>query len=100
MLYEVITSRLAGIIVSGRDAGQVQEVAMMLGRTAPQTDTIQTLGPAPAPFAKLRGNTRYRLLVRADKAINIQKTISHWISQHKIPSSVRVYIDIDPQSFL
>jgi primosomal protein N' (replication factor Y) len=93
-------SRLAGIIISGREAQQVVDVATALGRTAPQGEGIQTLGPAPAPFARLRGKFRYRLLVRADKNINIQKTIAHWVDQHKIPSTVRVYIDIDPQSFL
>ncbi len=93
-------SRLAGIIIAGRDEYQVIEVAKALGKSAPQGPTIGTLGPAPAPFARLRGRYRYRLLVRADKEINIQKAIDSWVSQHKIPSTVRVYIDIDPQSFM
>ncbi len=98
-------SRLAGIIISGRDENQVLELAKELGRKAPQGTnekglSIQTLGPAPAPLSRLRGKYRYRLLVRADKEINIQKTISKWISSTKISSNIRVYIDIDPQSFL
>jgi primosomal protein N' (replication factor Y) len=93
-------SRLVGIIVSGRDEQQVVEIAKALGQSAPQGPQVQTLGPAPAPFARLRGRFRYRLLVRADKEINIQKTIETWIGAHKTPSTVRVYIDIDPQSFL
>lgn len=93
-------SRLVGIIVAGRDEGQVIEVAKELGRSAPQQEGITTLGPAPAPFARLRGKYRYRLLVQADKQIDIQKTIAHWTAQVKTPSTVRVYIDIDPQSFL
>ncbi|MCB1533065.1 MAG: primosomal protein N' [Alphaproteobacteria bacterium] len=93
-------SRLAGIIIAGREEFEVIEVAKALGKTAPQGPTIQTLGPAPAPLARLRGRYRYRLLVRADKSVNIQKTIEGWIGAHKIPSNVRVYIDIDPQSFL
>ncbi len=93
-------SRLAGIIISGRDEAIVKSVGVSLGRTAPQGKQIQTLGPAPAPMARLRGNYRYRLLVRADKSINIQKTLAHWVGAVKVPSTVRVYIDIDPQSFL
>jgi len=93
-------SRLVGIIVSGRDEGQVVETAKALGQTAPQEAGITTLGPAPAPFSRLRGKYRYRLLVQADKNLNIQKTISHWVKGVKTPSTVRVYIDIDPQSFL
>ncbi len=98
-------SRLAGIIVSGRDEDQVIEVSKALGMSAPQGKTkegqgIQTLGPAPAPFARLRGKYRYRLLVRADKNIDLQKTIGAWVHNIKTPSTVRVQIDIDPQSFL
>jgi len=93
-------SRLVGVIIAGRDEGQVIGVAKALGQCAPQGETIQTLGPAPAPLAKLRGRHRYRLLVRADKEINVQKTVRHWTRQVKTPSNVRVYIDIDPQSFL
>ena len=98
-------SRLAGIIVSGREESQVIDVAKQLGKTAPQgiTDkglSIQTLGPAPAPFAKLRGRFRYRLLVNADKPVHMQKILKDWVNSFKIPSTVRVQIDIDPQSFL
>ncbi len=98
-------ARLAGIIVSGRDEAQVVEVAKALGRTAPQGaskegQSIQSFGPAPAPFARLRGRYRYRLLVRADKKVDLQKTLAAWIEGVKTPSTVRVQIDIDPQSFL
>lgn len=93
-------SRLAGIIVSGREEGLVIEAAKILGKVAPQGEKIQTLGPAPAPFARLRGKYRYRLLVRADKNIDIQKTISLWLSSIKTSSKVRIQVDIDPQSFL
>ncbi len=93
-------TRLVGIIVAGRDEGQVIEIAKALGRTAPQGEKVSTLGPAPAPFARLRGKYRYRLLVQADKNIHIQKTIAAWVASVKCPSTVRIYIDIDPQSFL
>ncbi|MBI1301854.1 MAG: primosomal protein N' [Alphaproteobacteria bacterium] len=98
-------TRLAAIIVAGREEQQVLETAKALGKTAPQGVTeqgyrIQTLGPAPAPLARLRGKYRYRLLVRADKKIKLQETVAAWVHNIKTPSTVRVYIDIDPQSFL
>ncbi len=93
-------SRLVGIIVAGRDEGQVIEIAKALGRTAPHAEGISTLGPAPAPFMRLRGKYRYRLLVQADKNLNVQAAIAHWVGGVKCPSTVRIYIDIDPMSFL
>ena len=92
--------RLAGIIVSGRDEAQVMETARALGRSAPQGAGIQTLGPAEAPFYRLRGKYRRRLLVRAGKNIDIQKSIAAWIGAVKHPSTVRIQVDIDPQSFV
>ena len=97
-------TRLAGIIVSGRDESSVRDLANILSRSAPQGmnaqgHSIRTLGPAPAPLARLRGKYRYRLLVVADKGIHLQKAIERWLAAHKIPASVRVQIDIDPQSF-
>ena len=97
-------SRVVGVIVSGRDERQVADVSRALGQSSPNTKDdkgrmIQTLGPAEAPFYRLRGKYRRRLLIRADKTIDVQKSINHWLGTLKIPSAVRVQIDIDPQSF-
>jgi len=92
-------SRLAGIIVSGRDEKLVQEVSIKLAQTAPRGEGIDTLGPAEAPMYRLRGTYRRRLLVRADKSIDIQKALRYWLKSFKIPSTVRVQVDVDPQSF-
>jgi len=92
-------SRLAGIIISGRDEELVQQTALSLAQNAPRGEGIETLGPAEAPMYRLRGNYRRRLLVRANKPIDIQKAISHWVKTNKPPSAVRVQVDVDPQSF-
>ena len=92
-------SRLAGVIISGRDEGQVIQFSKDMAVCAPQGDLIQTLGPADAPMYRLRGRFRRRFLVRAAKQVNIQKTLAHWLKSVKTPSAVRVQVDIDPQSF-
>jgi primosomal protein N' (replication factor Y) len=50
-------------------------------------------------YARLRGKQRMRLLVRADKSVAMQPLLSRWVNGVKVPSGVRVYVDIDPQSF-
>lgn len=103
-MREVVTmppfGRLAGIIVSGLDEGNVDGVANALGRTAPYGEGILTLGPAPAPMALLRGRHRRRLLLKVDKSISIQKVLRNWLEPIRIPSNVRVQVDVDPYSFL
>jgi primosomal protein N' (replication factor Y) len=93
-------SRLAGIIVAGKDEQMVMEISRELGKCAPQGPDIHTLGPAEAPFYRLRGTYRRRLLIQADKKIDLQKAIDSWLANVKTPSTIRIYVDIDPQSFL
>jgi primosomal protein N' (replication factor Y) len=93
-------SRLVGIIVAGKNEQQVLDIAMELGKTAPHAEGIRSYGPAEAPFYRLRGYYRRRLLVQADKTLDVQKAVGAWVDSVKTPSAVRVYIDIDPQSFL
>ena len=59
----------------------------------------EVFGPAPAPVARIRGRSRVRLLVKAKKSVYIQSAISEWVSQFKLSKSLRLSIDIDPQSF-
>ncbi|MGB0799049.1 MAG: primosomal protein N', partial [Planktomarina sp.] len=59
----------------------------------------QVFGPAPAPIARIRGRHRVRLLVKAEKTAPIQAALAEWAAQFKLPSTLRLSIDIDPQSF-
>jgi primosomal protein N' (replication factor Y) len=93
-------SRLAGIILSGKNEKTVEGVGRKLAQTAPRSDDFIVMGPAIPPFAMLRGKHRRRLLIQSSRKINLQKTLSDWIARIDVPSSVRLSIDIDPQSFL
>ncbi|MBR6663857.1 MAG: hypothetical protein IKL33_03410, partial [Alphaproteobacteria bacterium] len=42
---------------------------------------------------------RYRLLLKTSRDIPIQEVLRQWLAKIKIPSSVRVEVDIDPYSF-
>lgn len=92
--------KLAAVIVSGDNQNKTEKIAYMLGKTAPNTEHISTLGPAPAPLFMIRGKYRYRLLLKTDKNINIQDIIKKWLSMVEIPASVRIKVDINPYSFM
>ncbi len=92
--------RLAALIVSGRDAVEVEGTAAALGRAAPRGEGIEVLGPAPAPLAILRGQHRYRLLIKATREVKLQAAIRGWLRAVGWPNAVRVKVDIDPYSFL
>ena len=93
-------TRLAAVIVEGAHEDAVMRTAKQLATSAPQVGKLQVWGPAPAPLFMLRGKFRYRLLVKADRAINLPDLMRAWIDGQHASSTVRIKIDIDPQSFL
>ena len=91
--------RLAALIISGPDEMKLDLFCRSLAQRAPRYDDIRVLGPAPAPMAYLRGRHRRRFLIKADKAIPLQKYLAEWLAVVKTPSALQLKIDIDPQSF-
>ena len=93
--------RMAGIILSSPNVQDVFDLgADMARRDAPlRRIGAQVFGPAPAPIARVRGRHRVRLLVKADKGAPLQKALADWAAQFRLPSNLRMAIDIDPQSF-
>jgi primosomal protein N' (replication factor Y) len=91
--------RLASLILAGTDAIRVRETGRDLALTAPKAHGIAVWGPAPAFYQVLRGRTRERLLVQAEKGIDIQSYLRTWLASAKIPANVRLTIDVDPISF-
>ena len=93
--------RLAAIVVSSRDKETAAIVARDIAHRAPPSDLIEVLGPAEAPIAVVRGRHRWRLLVKAPREIDIQAYLRAWnAGLPKLPSDIRISLDVDPYSFL
>ncbi|MBE1237621.1 primosomal protein N' [Phaeovibrio sulfidiphilus] len=92
--------RLVALIVSAEDEGAAQAVARALGKAAPEAPGVRVLGPAPAPLSRIRNRSRFRLLLKAEKGVRVQAVVRSWLQKVKIPSSVRLQVDVDPVSFL
>lgn len=92
--------RYAAIIVSSEEQAAAHDVAKRIGRSAPEVDGMAVYGPAPAPLAMLRGRHRFRLLVHARRALDVQDVIRDWLGALEWPAKVRVAVDVDPYSFL
>ncbi|MER8919904.1 primosomal protein N' [Mesorhizobium sp. M0802] len=93
--------RLAGVIVSAVTRAEAEGHARGLRRAAPQASDLFVLGPAEAPLSLLGGRHRFRLLIQGEKRADIQGFIRTMLAEGpKQRGSVRVQVDIDPQSFL
>ena len=93
--------RMAGIVISSPNAEHAFDLGNDMARRDGPLRQIgaQVFGPAPAPIARVRGRHRVRLLVKAEKSVPLQKALSAWAAQFKLPNNTRLSIDIDPQSF-
>ncbi len=93
--------RLASIVVSGEDKHDTAGYARALARAAPLDDDVRVLGPADAPLALVRGRHRQRLLVKAPRAFDLSAYLRDWLhAAPKAKGSLKLDIDVDPQSFL
>src|SRR6201999_3954176 len=82
--------RLAAIILSGSDGDAVRESGRILSRAAPSARGVKVWGPTPAFYSLLRGQTRERLLVQADRGVDIQGYLRAWLREANIPNAVRL----------
>lgn len=93
-------AKLVSVIISGAQESTALKTAQLLMRASPNIDGIDIFGPAPAPMARLRGKFRFRLLVRGDLHVDLQKVMRAWFKPLEWPSSVKVQIDVDPYNFM
>ncbi len=93
--------RLAGVIVSADNRADAEGHARQLRRAAPQAHDIAILGPAEAPLALVGGRHRFRLLLHGERKADMQGFVRRMLADGPKPrASIRVQVDIDPQSFL
>jgi primosomal protein N' (replication factor Y) (superfamily II helicase) len=92
--------RYAAIIISSEDEREAIEAARAVGASAPKAEGMYVYGPAPAPLSMLRGRHRQRLLVHAQRSVELQNIMREWLGGLNFPRGVRVGVDVDPYSFL
>jgi len=93
-------SKLVALIFSGADEEKLKAVVKNFAAQIPYITGIEVLGPVPAPLAKIRKHYRYRFLVKGALKTNLQGYIKRCLASCKIPSSIRLKVDIDPCNFL
>ncbi|HET7413936.1 MAG TPA: primosomal protein N' [Pararhizobium sp.] len=93
--------RLAALIVSADNRADAETHARALRQAAPKVEGVMILGPAEAPLALIRGRHRFRLLVHGRRNADMQAYLRAMLANGpKERRSIRVQVDVDPQSFL
>jgi primosomal protein N' (replication factor Y) len=99
-------SRMAAIRLEGEHPEQVASVARHLGNLVsrhmpPASAGVRLLGPALAPISRIRGKTRWQLLVKGPTHASLAPLLGRMeAALGDLPSGVKVVIDVDPGAML
>jgi len=99
-------SRLAAVRVEGPHPEDTARVARALGkamaeRLPPPAHGVRLLGPAPAPISKIKGKTRWQLLLKGPTHAALESPLLAAEELLKdLPPTVRVTLDVDPGAML
>jgi len=93
--------KLAAIKLSGRDAVTVKEAAQKAGRLTRKIKGVEILGPAPAPWSKVKGRFRWQLAAKSRGSRECRAAVRYAAGEvEKMFKSVKVVVDVDPVSLL
>ncbi|PLX95216.1 MAG: primosomal protein N' [Desulfuromonas sp.] len=94
---------LVNLILAGNDPRRVEEGATRLATVLMERsrDAVEILGPAPCPFARLRGKSRMQILLKASQRSVLQRLLDHLPELRRgLPAGVALAIDVDPLDML
>ena len=93
-------SFMTSIIISGSSKANVEKTSQKLVYFKKYSSEVVVLGPVEAPINLLKGQYRYRLLLKGKSRKNLNIFTKKMVSSLKIPSNIRVVIDVDPYTFM
>ncbi|WP_426732959.1 replication restart helicase PriA [Myxococcus faecalis] len=99
-------ARMASIRLEGEHPEQVASVARHLGNLVsrnmpPASAGVRLLGPAVAPIARIRGKTRWQLLLKGPTHVALAPLLARVeTALADVPSAVKVVLDVDPGAML
>lgn len=99
-------AKLVNIRFEGTNGHAVEALAQQIGaycrkmcQTGPDTATIEVLGPAKAPWEKMKGRYRYQMLLKGSGSQALKACAARAIQEHAEAmkrSGVKVIVDVDP----
>tara|TARA_Y100001970_G_C14194217_1_gene837132 strand:- start:51 stop:2006 length:1956 start_codon:yes stop_codon:yes gene_type:complete len=91
--------RFISLILSSNSAKKLEIESLKLKKNLEITINAKILGPVNAPIFRIRKNYRNRLLIRSKKEIKIQKSLSKALKNYKLPTGIKLTVDVDPITF-
>ena len=95
--------RLANLLVWGKNARDVRSVAMDLGLALNSAINSagkhwDVLGPSPCALERLKGDTRWHILLKANPGEDIGSLLNPLLAKRRKQPGVKIAVDVDPGS--
>ena len=93
---------LVNLVFSGNNNNQVQAAAVQFANHLhPIAKSVEVLGPSPCPLSKLRGKSRYQILLKSAARPALRRLLNRLDDGIKrLPKQVSLNIDVDPIDML
>ncbi len=91
---------MTSIIISGSSKANVEKISQQLVYFRKYSEECNVLGPVEAPINLLKGQFRYRILLKGKSRKNLNVFTKKMVNSVKLPSAVKVIIDVDPYTFM
>ena len=91
---------MTALIISGPSKAKTEMYGKQLVQSSNMPDSLHILGPVEAPIFLLRGQYRFRILIKGNSRKILNKFTKFIIQKCPIPSSIKLIIDVDPYSFM
>lgn len=99
--------RLAQLVVSHPEEEEASRTARQLGEqirefvAKKEIPTLEILGPAPAPLAKLRGRYRFQILMKGSDENSLLEA-ARYLQElgHALPKPAQITLDVNPINML
>ncbi|UCG62985.1 MAG: primosomal protein N' [Candidatus Zixiibacteriota bacterium] len=101
-------ARIVNFVMVGDDERKLEREALAFRDRLTaliKTGTVEAkiLGPAPCPMYRLRGRYRRHLFVKTNQMVKFVRAVTEWElreARFKIPSSIKVNVDVDPDDMM
>ncbi len=91
--------RFIALIITGNNEKELEKESYKFKTFIENSIESKVLGPVNAPIFRLKRKFRVRLLVRGQKSLKVQNSLSKAISKFKFPSGMKLTVDVDPINF-
>jgi len=91
--------RFISLILTSSNEKELEKQSFSLKKYLSSSITDRVLGPVEATVYRIKRKYRQRILIRSKKTSKVQKKLNEILGKYKLPSGIKLTVDVDPISF-